>query len=362
MSLRHSYRAAGAPHAMWSLLGSSALALILLTAGGCRERLSSRPGLFGMSYLSGSPMSYHRVEIDSTALRYTYYEAPETLVWVMQFPCYADSELTTLTASLSQQDLDELARVVNRTGFLSLPDTMGSFGQPPPGPYPSTVISTGRCCDQRTKVHINGPMPQAFKDVRAALASLVQAKFGRALYVVPTDSPFAMRLAAPLSGWLARTAESRPEFALSGFRRVSEDKVAIRPRQWSTNELWADRVQVWLRQKFGYIRYSPDSSRYVDLNLYGEIVVTKGDTQFLSGPDQTVLLVDPARRTTARLQFHGTAGRTEEAVWLDDSTLALAGWEEAQPPTEQVRAPFVRVLRLNSGQRTTYVWSGDDRK
>ena len=180
--------------------------------------------------------------------------------------------------------------------------------------------------------------------------------------VVPLDSAVAARLVAPLSGWLAHQAEGRPGFALSGFRRVLQDTAVVRPGPWGPGELSADSAQLPLRQKFGYIRYSPDRSRYVDLNLYGEIVVAEGDTQFLSGPDQTVLLVDPGRRTTAPLQNYGSGGRTEEAAWLDDSTLALAGWEEVQPPPRQVRAPFVRVLRLDSGQRTTYVWSAGERR
>jgi hypothetical protein len=176
------------------------------------------------------------------------------------------------------------------------------------------------------------------------------------------DSAFAAQLAAPLSGWLAHMAEGHPGFALSGFRRVLQDTAVARPWPRATGELSADSVQLSLRQRFGYIHYSPDRSRYVDLNLYSEIVAAEGDTQFLSGPDQTVLLVDPGRGTTAPLQNYGSGGRAEEAAWLDDSTLALAGWEEIQPPPHQVRAPFVKVLRLDSGQRTTYLWSAGDSK
>jgi len=159
-----------------SLHVAIAIALMLLTTGGCRERLSSKPSRFRMTYFSDSPTTYHRVEIDSTVLK--YYEAPESFIWVMQVPCYADSDLKTLTASLSQKDLDELARVVNRSGFLRLPDTIGSLGRFEMRP-PTVEISAGRCCDQRTRVLVNGPMPQAFKGVSAALADLVQVKFGR---------------------------------------------------------------------------------------------------------------------------------------------------------------------------------------
>ena len=174
--------------------------------------------------------------------------------------------------------------------------------------------------------------------------------------LAPMDSAVAVRLAAPLSGWLKKTEEGRPGFALSGFRRVLQDTVVIRSWPWATGELSADSVQLSLRQRFGYIRYSPDRSRYVDLNLYGEIVVVKGDTQFSSGPDQLVKLVEPGRGTTA-LQSYGTGGRTEEAVWLDDSTVALAGWEEVEQPTYPYRAPTVKVLRLDSWQRTTFRWN-----
>ena len=131
-----------------------------------------------MSYFSHPAVSYHRVEIDSTVLKYTYYEKPDSLNWEVQAPCYADSDLQILTANLSQADLDELARIVNRSGFLRLPDTSGDW-HTGPGPLVSAQISAGRCCDRKTKVYANGPMPQAFADVKAALAGLVQAKFGR---------------------------------------------------------------------------------------------------------------------------------------------------------------------------------------
>ena len=181
-------------------------------------------------------------------------------------------------------------------------------------------------------------------------------------HFVPMDSALAARLAALLSGWLARTTEGHTGLAFSGFRRAVEYNAAIEPIPWGANESSADSAQLSLRQRFGYIRFSPDSSRYVDLNLYGEIVVVNGDTEFLSGPDQTVKLVDPGRRTTARLQSWGTGGRTEEAAWIDDSTLALASCVEVERTRHVVRSLVVNVLRLNSGQRTIYVWRAGDGK
>ena len=199
----HSPFAAGAIQAGRSLLNLAFLALVALVGQGCRQQFSSKARGFQMGYLSSALTSYHRVEIDSTVLKYTYYDAPEALVWVIQAPCYADSDLKTLTASLSQKDLDELARVVNRSGFLRLPDTSGSL-HGGPGPVVSAEISVGRCCDQRTKVYINGPMPRAFADVKAALADLTQARFGRTFALYPSQP-------AEFGGMVLRSKGSGPD-------------------------------------------------------------------------------------------------------------------------------------------------------
>ena len=194
----HSPFAARAIRQRWFLFCLAAITFAALSGPGCRKQFSSKPRWFGMSYFSPTAVAYHRVEIDSTVLKYTYYEKPDGLNWEIQAPCYADSDLKTLTASLSLEDLGELARVVNRSGFLRLPDTSGSFHSGP-GPVVSAEISVGRCCDQKTKVYINGPMPQAFADVKAALAGLVQAKFGRtfALTAGLPAWPSQMRLSSP---------------------------------------------------------------------------------------------------------------------------------------------------------------------
>jgi hypothetical protein len=142
-----------------------------------------------MSYFYDAPMCYHRVQIDSTILSYTYYVAPDTLRWVIQAPCYADSELKTVTTTLSRQEIKRLADVVNRSGFLRLPDTCG--GNPGrrmcAGPY---VLSAGRCCDEKRVVYrpIDVPAPEPYKEVCSALAVLVQQKFGHNIEVPHTYS------------------------------------------------------------------------------------------------------------------------------------------------------------------------------
>ena len=141
-----------------------------------------------MSYFYDAPTCYHRVQIDSTALSYTHYVAPDTLVWVMQAACYADSDLKTVTTTLSRQEIKKLADVVNRSGFLRLPDTCG--GNPgrriTGGPY---VLSAGRCCDEKRVVYrpVDVPAPEPFMEVCSALVALVQQKLGHSIEVPRTD-------------------------------------------------------------------------------------------------------------------------------------------------------------------------------
>ena len=182
-------------------------------------------------------------------------------------------------------------------------------------------------------------------------------------HFVPMDSALAARLAALLSGWLARTTEGRTGLAFSDFRRMAEYNAAIEPVPWGANESSADSVQLSLRQRFGYIRYSPDSSRYVDLNLYGEIEVVNGDTQFLSRtptrPSSSWSLVagpqpgsSPGARVAAQRRPPGltTQHWRSPVAWKSSSSRHV------------VRSLVVNVLRLNSGQRTIYVWRAGDGK
>lgn len=224
MNQRLSPPAGGPFRLKWYLLCSTAVAVAVLVGQGCREHLSSKPRWFGMNYRSETAISYHRVEIDSTVLKYTYYEKPDSLNWEIQAHCYADSDLKTVTASLSLEDLGELARVVNHSGFLRLPDTSGDRRRGP-GPVVSAEISVGRCCDQRTKVYVNGPMPQAFADVKAALAGLVQAKFGR-----------SFALTAGLPAWPEGMVLKSPAFT-DGHpiprKYAAEGKGISPPLEWS---------------------------------------------------------------------------------------------------------------------------------
>jgi hypothetical protein len=143
-----------------------------------------------MSYFHEAPTCYHRVQIDSTVLSYTYYVAPDTLVWFIQAPCYADSDLKTVTATLSRQEIKKLADAVNSSGFLRLPDTCGGNPDRLKAPrYLLYVLSVGRCCDEKKVVyrHVDAPVPEPYREVCSALVALVQQKLGHSIEVPRTD-------------------------------------------------------------------------------------------------------------------------------------------------------------------------------
>ncbi|MEO0077497.1 MAG: hypothetical protein ABIK86_00655 [candidate division WOR-3 bacterium] len=165
------------------------------------------------------------------------------------------------------------------------------------------------------------------------------------------DSALAEFISAQAPAWVRRSAERIPGFAPSKLRMTSQREYQLEWRDPDEPIPRAEReARLVLRQKMGFLSFSPDSSRYVDLDGYAGIVVSDGDTEVLREPDQLVQLVESGTGRTARIRFHGTASRTEKVLWLDDSTLVLLNQAEeyaVQGPTSIV--PEVEVFDLANG-------------
>lgn len=76
------------------------------------------------------------------------------------------------------------------------------------------------------------------------------------------------------------------------------------------------------------LKYSPDSSRFIDLDSYNMHIAKNNRGQLIaspSGPDYEVSLVDSATGTKQRLLFLGPGSSVEDAIWLDNDNLALLG-------------------------------------
>ena len=162
-----------------ALLAAAVLAAVSVSQACPRVRVN--PGKhFHASYSVAGAGACHRVRVDDTTLTYTYYVAPESLIehWMLQMPCYRESDLKTVTAVLSRNELDELARVVNKSGFLRLPDRC--YGELGEGMSPPYTISVGSDKVEKRVVFIsykNAP-PGAFVEVQSKLTGMLKAKFG----------------------------------------------------------------------------------------------------------------------------------------------------------------------------------------
>lgn len=80
-----------------------------------------------------------------------------------------------------------------------------------------------------------------------------------------------------------------------------------------------------------FIKYSPDSTLFVDLDSYNvELVKDKQGriTGTEVGPDVEVSLVNLKSKTKTRLLFLGPGNSIEDAYWLDKDNLALMGIEQ----------------------------------
>lgn len=85
-------------------------------------------------------------------------------------------------------------------------------------------------------------------------------------------------------------------------------------------------------KKYGaMLRYSPDSSKFVDLGSYNvEVSIdSKGTYKYDElGPDTEVSLVEPSKGTRTRLMFLGPGSTIDDAGWMDNETIVMAGKQE----------------------------------
>lgn len=79
------------------------------------------------------------------------------------------------------------------------------------------------------------------------------------------------------------------------------------------------------------IKYSPDSSMFVDLDSYNMDITRDSKGRLVGtelGPDSEVSLVNLKNKQKKRLVFLGPGGSIEDALWLDKENLVLMGVQE----------------------------------
>ncbi len=80
-----------------------------------------------------------------------------------------------------------------------------------------------------------------------------------------------------------------------------------------------------------FLKYSPDSSKFIDLDSYNISIMKNKQGQFVGSsqePDTEISMVDIRKKEKTRLLFLGPGNSVEDAAWIDNNNLVLIGYVE----------------------------------
>ena len=106
------------------------------------------------------------------------------------------------------------------------------------------------------------------------------------------------------------------------------------------------------------LKYSPDSTRFIDLDSYNIDIEINGRGERIGhpqGPDTEVSLVDLDKKIRTRLLFLGPGNNVEDASWLDNQNLVLVSSVDNNDST-----PNVSLIKFNLPSKTYYVYETAD--
>jgi len=108
-----------------------------------------------------------------------------------------------------------------------------------------------------------------------------------------------------------------------------------------------------------FLRYSPDSSMFIDLDSYNVDFQKNKDGRLYPiehGPDTEVSLVDLARKQRTRLVFLGPGNGVEDGGWIDNNSVVLIGYHEQD--TSKLKKAV--VWRYHVPTKTFHVYESPD--
>jgi hypothetical protein len=128
------------------------------------------------------------------------------------------------------------------------------------------------------------------------------------------------------SGFSDFARTKAPAFDWSKFRMTNswkEDSLFITPFTPAPNYYSAYK---------DLLRYSPDSTMFIDLDSYNLSVEKDRDGKLIgieTGPDTEVSLINRKDQKKTRLVFLGPGNSIEEGSWIDNENLVLMGFYES---------------------------------
>lgn len=149
-------------------------------------------------------------------------------------------------------------------------------------------------------------------------------------------------LSLGLPVWMNMWQRLDPDFSIDEFKCLDVEGLGSLPAAAPAGAKF-DRMTI----------PSPDRKRGIDLYSYHwDLSMEKGEVKAeVLEPDTEVVLLDPARNARTRILFLGTDAGVDDAVWMDDATIAIVGyqdaWEGGRPG--RTREPLLWIIRLDAG-------------
>ncbi len=162
------------------------------------------------------------------------------------------------------------------------------------------------------------------------------------LKILPHD------LSGKLANWASIWQEVIPEFNLNSLVEEKITKITgwLLPYDSErTDNQWRSLLYI----------YSPDKSKFLDINIGVEIWQEGKEIKIGFGPDQGVMLVDLKKREGKMVLFTGPSGGYNEAFWLDDETFLVAGYKECSLEEEIYYLPLLIILSLPRNEAIQFV-------
>ncbi|MEO5995282.1 MAG: hypothetical protein ABIN89_01205 [Chitinophagaceae bacterium] len=110
-----------------------------------------------------------------------------------------------------------------------------------------------------------------------------------------------------------------------------------------------------------FLKYSPDSSKFIDLDSYNISITKNKKGQLIGGsqePDTEISLIDLKKKEKMRLVFLGPGNSVEDAAWIDNDNLVLIGYLENEAASGNIAA--IWQFNLSSKRVNLYELSDEE--
>lgn len=143
--------------------------------------------------------------------------------------------------------------------------------------------------------------------------------------VSQTTKTTSVAEANKFESWVEFYKNDNPEFSLEGFKPIENQPFNLHPT--STPASFDGNFNKYYKR---FLIYSPDKSKYIDIDSYNWAVAADGNISFEA--DQEIVLVDLNSKTKNRIAYFGPSYRIEDGYWKNNNEAVLLGNSNVNSP------------------------------